>query len=135
MLPPAYFWRGVGLANGLDLTDAQVAELEKAYVTGQSETDALERDRAIAARDLRAILQAAHPSSADITAAGQRFRVLDDKVYEHQLRMLAAVREVLSREQWEQLQRNLTTDREPMRERGGFGGGRRGGRRPGMGRP
>lgn len=134
MLPPPYWWRAVGLADGLNLSNEQVADLERVYPGDGDEAARLERDRMTAVRDIQRLLDSDRPSARDVTEAGQRLRALDDTLFERQLRMLVAVRQILSREQWERLQRNLDEERQPMRQRegrGGFGGGRRGGRRPG----
>ncbi|MGZ4809930.1 MAG: hypothetical protein ACXV7D_11450, partial [Thermoanaerobaculia bacterium] len=85
-------------------------------------------------RDVRAALDADPVVSDDVIAAGDRLRTLRDTLFDREVRMLAAERQVLTRSQWQALEDSLRS--RPQRDRnqypmGGRGRGGRGGRRPG----
>ena len=90
-------------------------------------------------RDLRNVLDSDKPASDDILAAGKRLRSLRDEVSDREFRLLAAERQILTRDQWQKLQDQLREERMPRDRmndyprRGGGGGfgGRGRGRRPG----
>src|SRR2546430_15082601 len=88
-------------------------------------------DSTAAERDLRLVLAAEHPTANDIVNAGQHVRSLRDQLLDHEVRMLADERALLTREQWTALQDALREDRPSdfNNRRGGYGrgGGRRGG--------
>lgn len=137
LLPPADWWRQAELADRVKPSADQVAALDKLQSEQGDELAKLERDMVIAMRDLRNALDAEKPPADDIMAAGSRVRTMRDEIFGRQLRMLAAERTILTRDQWSALE-----DAIRMRRRGGMrdgAGGRgprgtypgRGGRRPG----
>lgn len=136
-LPPADWWRQAEIADRVKPTADQVAALDKLQSEQGDELAKLERDMIIAMRDLRNALDAEKPSSDDIMAAGSRVRTMRDEIFGRQLRMLAAERTILTREQWSALQDAVRTRRrDRMRDGMGGRGPRgtypgRGGRRPG----
>ena len=137
MMPPADWWRDPQLANAVNLTADQVASLEKISKDAGDEAEKLDRDAGVAVRDLGTLLDSDKPAEADIIAAGNRVREIRDSLFDRQLKMLAAERVVLTKQQWQTLQDQLQTRRNERRGgdrgypggRGGFPG--RGGRRPG----
>ena len=138
LLPPADWWRQAELADRVKPTADQVAALDKLQSEQGDELTKLERDMVIAERDLRAALESDKPTTDEILAAGGRVRTMRDDIFGRQLRMLAAERALLTREQWSALEDAIRMRRRDlMRDSGGRGpGGRggfpgRGGRRPG----
>jgi hypothetical protein len=83
----------------------------------------------VAMRDVRSVLDANQPSTADIVTAGQRLRTLRDTLFDRQIQMLAAERAILTQSQWQTLQQQLQARRSQRRQDNGYP--RRGGR--GMG--
>jgi len=137
MLPPTDWWRQAEIADLVKPTADQVTALDKLQTDQGDEIAKLERDMSVAERDLRTVLESDKPTSDAITAAGQRIRTMRDDIFDRQLRLLAAERTILTREQWSSLQDAMRMRRRD-RSRDGYGGrgGRggypgRGGRRPG----
>lgn len=139
-LPPPDWWRDPQMATAVSLTPDQVASLEKISKDAGDDADKIERDSAVAMRDLRTLLESDKPAEGDIVTAGNRIRQMRDDVFDRQLRLLAAERTVLTKDQWQKLQETIharANDR-GGRDRGGYPGGRggwgggRGGRRPGF---
>ena len=135
---PAYWWRSVGLGEGIDLTGQQISDLERAQSEHGEELERLQRDHVAAISDVRRQL-AAEPFDEDATAAAAgRLRELQQTTFDRQVRLLVATRRTLSPRQWSRLQENIVEEEQPRMERqrrGGMGGGRPGGRRPGGRRP
>jgi hypothetical protein len=139
LLPPSDWWRQAELADRVKPTADQVSALDKLQTEQGDELTKLERDTVVAERDLRAALESEKPTTEEIMAAGGRVRTMRDDIFGRQLRMLAAERAILTREQWSALQDAIRMRRrDRMRDLGGRGpgGGRgaypgRGGRRPG----
>ena len=137
MLPPADWWHQPQIVTPLNLSADQFKALDKIASDQADEIARLDRDSMVAVRDLRQLLEASQPISADIVAAGERLRGLRDALFDRQVQMLAAERQVLTLQQWDTLQTQLQsrprgTDNSgyPRRgERGGMGGR---GRRPGF---
>jgi Spy/CpxP family protein refolding chaperone len=138
LLPPSDWWRDARIADAVNVTAEEAAALDK-LAPEQDEIEKLERDAASALRELRTLIDGAHPTSDDITAAGQRVRDLRSTMFDRQIHLLAAERTILTQDQWERLQDALQSERTERgrgRDRGGYPGGRggfpgRGGRRPG----
>jgi Spy/CpxP family protein refolding chaperone len=137
---PASWWHEAAIAEPLQLTGEQFQKLD-ALQQQQEDVARIERDSMVAARELREAIDAAHATAPDIVAAGSRLRAMRDTVLERQIALVAAEREILTREQWRQLRDELAEERRPRRgdregERGrgrgpgGGWGGRGGGRRP-----
>ena len=120
MLPPPDWWH-----------QAQIA-------TDQADPIArLDRDSMVAVRDLRRLLESNQPASADIVAAGERLRGLRDAIFDRQVQMLAAERQVLTLQQWDTLQTELQSrprgaGNSSYPRRGGRGGMGGRGRWPGF---
>ena len=138
LLPPSDWWRQAEIADRVKPTAAQVAALDKLQTEQGDELAKLERDLGVAERDLRTVLESDKPENDAIMTAGQRVRTMRDDIFGRQLRLLAAERVILTREQWSALEDAIRMSRrERMRGAGGRGpGGRggypgRGGRRPG----
>jgi len=139
-LPPPEWWRDPQLANAVNLTTDQTNALDKIAKDAGDDADKIERDSGVAMRDLRSLLESDKPSETDIVAAGARIRQMRDDVFDRQLKLLAAERNVLTKDQWQKLQENISSRRMDRggRDRGGYPGGRggypggRGGRRPGF---
>ena len=129
LLPPADWWHQPSIAGAVNLTPDQYAALDKIAADQRDEVARMERDSTVGLRDLRQVLDSSQPSSADIMAAAQRLRALRDNLFDRQVRMLAAERQVLSLQQWETLQQQLQSVRSERGDRSGYP--RRGGR--GMG--
>ena len=138
LLPPSDWWRDPQLANAVNLSTDQVAALEKISKDAGDEAEKLDRDAGVAVRDLRTMLESDKPAEGDIIAAGNRIREMRNSLFDRQLKMLAAERVVLTKQQWQTLQDQLQSQRMDRRRggdrggypgRGGFPG--RGGRRPG----
>jgi len=134
-IPPANWWRNPQVSVNVKLSDAQFASLDAIDREHAAEVARLRMDAAAAERDVRLLLTAEHPTAGDIMTAGQRVRTLRDQILDHEVRMLAGERALLTREQWTALQDALRDERPDFNgRRGGFGGGRGGGRRGGGGR-
>lgn len=137
LLPPTDWWRQAEIADRVKPTAEQVAALDKLQSEQGDELAKLERDLVIAMRDLRNALDGEKPSSDDLMAAGSRVRTMRDEIFGRQLRLLAAERTILTREQWSALQDAIRMRRrDRMRDGAGGRGPRgtypgRGGRRPG----
>ncbi|MEK6374141.1 MAG: hypothetical protein AABO58_15745 [Acidobacteriota bacterium] len=135
-VPPPNWWRDPQVSVNVKLSDAQFASLDAIDREHAAEVARLRMDVAAAERDVRLLLAAEKPTADDIVAAGQRVRTLRDQILDHELRMLAEERALLTREQWTALQDALRDERlDAGGRRGGFGGGRGGGRRGGGRRP
>jgi Spy/CpxP family protein refolding chaperone len=131
MLPPPDWWHDPQIATPLNLTADQYAALDK-IATEQADAIArLERDSMVAVRDLRQALESNQPAAADIVSAGQRLRGLRDALFDRQVQMLAAERQVLTLQQWETLQAQLQSRSRGTDSNRGYP--RRGGGRGGMG--
>jgi hypothetical protein len=126
MMPPADWWRDPRISTAVSLSTDQVAALDRISHDQCDEITRLERDSAVAMRDVRQVVDGNEPSVADITAAGQRLRGIRDALFDRRVQMLAAERTLLTKPQWETLQQQLAaarnrTDR-PNRSNGGRGG-------------
>lgn len=138
LLPPANWWHDPQISTAVKLSDAQFTALDAIGKDHSSEIDRLRMDVTAAERDLRLLLTAEKPTSSDIVAAGQRVKTDRDAMLDHELKMLADERALLTHDQWTALQDALRDQRQDFRgNRDGFGGrggmGRRGGgRRPGF---
>jgi hypothetical protein len=138
MLPPADWWHQPQLADAVRVTADQMTALDKVASDQADDIARLERDSMVAVRDLRTTLESSRPAESDIITAGQRLRSLRDALFDRQLQMLAAERQILSLDQWQILQQQLQERRSqrnqdqgyPRQGGRGMGGGR--GRRPGM---
>jgi hypothetical protein len=139
MLPPSDWWRQAEIADRVKPTADQVAALDKLQTEQGDELTKLQRDMTVAERDLRTVLESEKPESDAIMAAGQRVRTMRDEIFGRQLRLLAAERAILTREQWSALEDAIRMSRRDRMRNGAGGrgpGGRgaypgRGGRRPG----
>ncbi len=135
IMPPANWWRDDYIAGPVGLRVEQITALDKIGVEQGEAVVQLERDSAAAIRDVRAALDGDPAVTDDIVAAGDRLRTLRDTLFDREVRMIAAERQVLTRSQWQALEDQLRV--RPQRERsnqypgGGRGRGGRGGRRPG----
>lgn len=128
LLPPSEWWRDPYLAEPLNLSNDQLAALDKIAATQLTDVANMERDSAVAVRDLRGVLAADNPANEEILAAASRMRALRDALFDKQAQLLAAERLVLTRAQWESLQNALQQERvDERRNRGGRMGGGRGG--------
>lgn len=136
---PANWWRDSSIAAPLALTGEQLQRLD-ALVEPQEEVARLERDGMMAGRELRDALEAKNASATAIISAGNHLRAMRDALLERQIALIAAQREILTREQWNALQLQIVARRRPPRGEGGprvgpgggaGGRGGRGGRRPG----
>jgi Spy/CpxP family protein refolding chaperone len=135
LLPPADWWHDPQIAGAVNLTADQYSALDALSKNQPPDLDKLRRDVGTASRDLRTLLETEKPSPNEIITAGDRVKSLRDEIFTRELRLLADERSILTQQQWNTLQRQLTEQRQ---ERGGYGrdgyGGRRGGR-GGWGRP
>ncbi len=137
MLPPPDWWHQPQMATPLNLTSDQYAALDKIATDQANEIARLDRDSMVAVRDLRQFLESNQPASADILAAGERLRGLRDALFDRQVQMLAAERQVLTLQQWDTLQTQLQSrprgsDNSGYPRRGGRGGMGGRGRWPGF---
>jgi Spy/CpxP family protein refolding chaperone len=134
ILPPSEWWHDYRIAEPLNLSYEQKQKLDQiAADQGEQEIERLERDTVVAARDFRVLLDSEKPASDDIIAAGQRLRSLRDAIIDRQVKLLAAERQVLTRQQWQKLQ-DVLRDERMARNRMNEGyprRGRMGGRGPG----
>ena len=126
MLPPGDWWHQPMIADAVKLTADQMTALDKVASDQADQIARMERDSMVAARDLRTSLESSRPSEADIIAAGQRLRSLRDALFDRQLQMLAAERQILSLDQWQTLQQQLQERRSQRNQDQGYP--RRGGR-------
>ena len=139
LLPPPNWWHDPQISTAVKLSDAQFTALDAIAKDHQTEMDKLRMDTTAAERDLRLLLTADKPTAGDIVTAGERVKTDRGQMIEHEVRMLADERALLSKEQWTALQDSLRSERDDFRgNRGGYGpggggrrGGRGGGRRPG----
>ena len=133
VLPPDDWWREPAITGSLNLTSDQLGALDRIAADQRDEIAKLERDSMTGMRDLRLVLEANQPSTAEITAAGSRVRALHDALFDRQVIMLAAERNVLTQQQWQQLQQALQSERS-QRRNDPYGGQRGRGRMGGRGR-
>ena len=135
IMPPPDWWRDDRIANTVNLRGEQISALDKIGADQGEPITKLQRDSAVAVREIRETLDADPVRSDDIIAAGDRLRTLRDTLFDRQVRMIAAERAVLSRDQWQRLQDAMQErpDRDRMNRApmGGRGRGGWGGRRPG----
>jgi Spy/CpxP family protein refolding chaperone len=135
LLPPAQWWHDAALSAGVKLSAAQQKQLDGLNAQGE-EIAKLERDLTTATRDIRTALEAENASSKDIIAAGDRAAALRTTLFNREIRLLAAQREILTKSQWAALENALEERRPPRGEGRGLGGpppggmGGRGGRPP-----
>jgi len=136
LLPPANWWHDPQISTAVKLSDAQFTALDAIGKDHASEIDRLRMDVTAAERDLRLLLTADKPTAGDIVTAGQRVKGDRDAMLDHELKMLADERALLSHDQWTALQDALRDERQDFgRDRGGYGRGMGGGRRGGGRRP
>jgi len=134
---PQDWWRDQSTQIAVNLTDDQIAQLEKIGRDQGEPITQLQRDSANAIREIRTALDANPAKSEDILAAGERVRNLRDTLFDRQVRMIASERVLLSSEQWQHLQNVIEQQRhQRMQQQNPMGGGRGGhggygGRRPG----
>jgi hypothetical protein len=142
LMPPPDWWHDTRLTASMNLAPEQVRQLDKIANGRADEVTKLERDSAVAMRDLRTMLDGDSPASGDIVNAAQRVRTLRNDVFDRQVEMLSAERTLLTKQQWDALESAIRDSRREDRDdrpRGGYGGrGGRGGfpgagRRPGWG--
>lgn len=140
MLPQGTWWHDDQITRAVNLSSDQVAALDKISSEQGDDIARLTRDTLVAVRELRDSLDADPVKNDDVIAAGQRLRTMRDTTLERTVKMLAAERQVLSRQQWTALQNAMQSRRSerqqdrrgsPRGGRGGWGGGM-GGRRPGF---
>ncbi len=137
LVPDDTWWRDVALVEPLNLTNDQIASLEKITKDQSDEIARLQRDLPVATRDFHNILQTKTPTATDITAAANRVRELRDSLYDRQVQLLTAERLVLTDQQWVKLMDELQERRRQQMHRDeGYPRGQRGGYpRGGRGRP
>ena len=136
LLPPPNWWHDPQISTAVKLSDSQFTALDAIAKDHTAEIDKLRMESTAAERDLRLLLTADKPTADDIVSAGKRVRTDRDQMLDHELRMLADERALLTKEQWTALQTALQSGRDDFRRDRGYGpGGRRGGwggRRPGF---
>jgi hypothetical protein len=137
LLPPANWWHDPQISSAVKLSDAQFTSLDAMGKEHAADMDRLRMDLTAGERDLRLVLAAEQPASSDILTAGRRVSSLRDQLLDHEVRMLADERVLLTHDQWTTLQAQLRDERgDDVGRRGGYGRGvgRRGGggRRPGF---
>ena len=135
IVPDGTWWRDMSLVEPLNLTNDQLARLDKIASDQRDEIARLERDLPVATRDFRNILQTQSPAAADITAAANRVRDLRNSLFDRQVQMLTAERLVLTDQQWAKLQNELQDRRQQRMQDDGRYRGRGGYPRGGRGRP
>ena len=139
LLPPPNWWHDPQISTAVKLSDSQFTALDAIARDHQPDMDRLRMDTTAAERDLRLLLAADKPEASDILTAGRRVKSDRDQLLDHEVRMLADERALLTMQQWTSLEDALRSERDDFRDnRGGYGrsgGGRRGGwgggRRPG----
>lgn len=139
MMPPSDWWGDPQISAAVNLSNDQLASLDRISHDQSEEIAKLERDSMTAVRGLREVINSNQPSAAGITAAGERLRGIRDALFDRRVQMFAAERILLTQQQWNALQQQLSESRNrPDRNRngnrgrggrGGMGGGR--GRFPG----
>ena len=138
VLPPQNWWHDPQVSTSVKLSDSQFTALDAIGKDHSSEIDRLRMETTAAERDLRLLLTADKPTAGDIVTAGERVKSDRDAMLEHEVRMLADERALLTKEQWTALQDALRDERQDSRGNrdGGYGRGgmgrRGGGRRPGF---
>ncbi len=139
-LAEAAWWRDPNVATRVAVTPEQVTALDKIEAEHTTEIVRLLRDTQLSMRELRDALDADPANQETILGAGKRVREMRDATLDHVVKMLAAERQLLSRQQWTALQSAMQERRQERRDRGmggrgGYGGrggfGGMGGRRPG----
>src|ERR1051325_10709669 len=137
LLPPPNWWHDPQISTAVKLSDSQFTALDAIAKDHAAAIDKLRMEATAAERDLRLLLTADKPTAGDIVTAGERVKTDRDRMLDHEVRMPADERALLSKEQWTSLQDALRSERDDLRENRGYGrggGGRRGGwggRRPG----
>ncbi len=124
------WWHQPAVASAVNLTNDQLTALDRLAADDRDQIQRLERDSMTATRGLHDVLDSRQPSIADIDSAARRAREIHDALFDRQMHMLAAERQVLSDDQWRTLQQQLQRERSDRR---GEEGGRRRGGRGGMG--
>jgi Spy/CpxP family protein refolding chaperone len=132
---PQDWWRDQSTQIAVNLTDDQIAQLEKIGRDQGEPIVQMQRDSTTAIAEIRTALNADPVKSEDIIAAGERVRNLRDTLFDRQVRMLAAERAILNHDQWMRLQDAIQQQRRQRQQQqnpygGGHGG--HGGRRPGF---
>jgi hypothetical protein len=131
MMPPDDWWHDSRIAAAVNPTPDEIAKLDQiAKDHSADDISRLTRDTEVAMRDLRASLETDQPAENDIVTAATRVRTLRNDAFDRQIRLLAAERAVLTKQQWKSLQDAMherpRDDRGGYRPRGGFGGRGRG---------
>jgi len=136
LLPASDWWRSPHIAEAVNLTSEQIAQLDKLQSEQGDEIQRLTRDLMVATRDIRTAANQKQATANDIVAAGDRVAALRDQLFRRRIAMLAAERAILSYEQWTALQEQAEERRERWSDEGRRGrmGGRGRGGRGGMGR-
>src|SRR2546423_5325494 len=115
LLPPPNWWRDPQISTAVKLSDSQFTALDAIAKDHAAEIDRLRMESTAAERDLRLLLNADKPTASDIVAAGQRVRTDRDQMLDHEVRMLAGERALLTTDQWTTLQDELRAGRDDFR--------------------
>lgn len=132
LMPPDDWWHDPQVQIAVNLTNDQMKALDEIGTKQQPDVARLRQNSREVIRDLRSAIEIEHPQSADVIAAGERVRRVRDELFDHELRLLDAERQVLTKDQWSKLESALQ-ERRSERRRSGYPGGY-GGRRGGRGR-
>jgi Spy/CpxP family protein refolding chaperone len=100
MVPDDSWWRDPRMAEPLNLSNEQLAALDKIEAEQRPEIEKLQRDLRTAMRDYRNALMTDPPVQSDLTTAAQRVRDIRSAMFDRQAQMLAAERLLLTNRQW-----------------------------------
>ena len=116
--PMGKWWTNSALVQKLGLNDTQMQKIEKIFQDHRTQLIDLRANVEKAEAVLEPLVEAEHPNEAQVTAQIDKIAQARANLEKSNAQMLLAIRQVLTADQWKQLQN----------QRGMFGG-------PGFGRP
>lgn len=113
LFPPPRWWQDDAIVATVKLDANQINRLDALQKEHGDAIAKLERDLAVATRELRSSLEAQPVVAEKIIAAGDRLSALRSSLFHEQIVMLAAQRAILTQRQWSSLQAQFATHRPP----------------------
>jgi Spy/CpxP family protein refolding chaperone len=103
-LPPGKWWENERLAEHIDLSDQQVAEIREVVYAHARQMIDLKAKVELAGLDLAETVNATEFDVAEVRAAYAAFQTSRHTLENERFEMLLAVRQILTDAQWQQLQ-------------------------------
>ncbi len=103
-MPPGQWWKNSEVVKELQLTEAQVSQIEAAFLEHRRSLIDLRADLEHKELDLHTLMEADRPDTAKVGAQVDAVLTARNKLEKSNAMMLLKIRQVLSVEQWKKLQ-------------------------------